>query len=441
MSNAIAVDFETLYNEAEGLGIKQQGTWTYCHDPRFDPYLISVSDGSQSWAGQPKNFNWDALEGKTILSHNKYFDSLVYRVMVERGLAPKSNFAGWHCTANLSTYICMRRDLGRACEFLLGVQLDKSVRGEADGKGWDDLVKEDGGASMLEYARKDAFYCWSLWNKFGHLWPERERKLSNISIDQGQRGAQIDVDKLKNYIRIAQDMLIVMELRLPWMKQGKKPTSPKAIAEECRKHNIPPPPVKNPKKKPTADYNGEEAYEEWTALFAPRFEWVKAYTDYRVVEKLLGTLETIKERLHPDGAFSYDMLYFGAHTGRWAGAGGFNMQNMRKDPYYRAIDGTLITCPKLLKNIEDSLKIDKRVPDFVADVMDIRSLFIARPGKKLLIGDLSQIEPRVLAWLVGDEKMLETMRGGMSPYESHARATMKWTGGEMKKEDKYLYAL
>lgn len=441
MSNTIALDFETFYNEAEGLGIKQQGTWKYCHDARFDPYLLSVSDGTQSWAGQPKNFNWNALEGKHLVSHNKYFDSLVYRVMVDRGLAPRINFAEWSCTANLSTYLCMRRDLGRACEFLLGVKLDKSVRGEADQKTWDDLTKEDGGKSMMEYARKDAYYCWLLWNKFGHLWPPLERDLSNISINQGQRGMQIDEDKLRRYIALAQDMLIVSELRLPWMKQGKKPTSPKAIAEECRANNIPCPPIKQPKKKPSADYNGEEAYEAWAALYSPRFEWVKAYTDYRVIQKLLGTLETIKERLHPDGVFSYDMLYFGAHTGRWAGAGGFNMQNLRKTAYYRALDGTLITCPNLLKNIEESLRVDKRLPDFVSDVIDIRSIFIARPGKKLLIGDLSQIEPRVLAWLVNDRTMLASMASGQSPYEAHARATMNWNGGEMKKENKELYAL
>jgi len=29
----------------------------------------------------------------------------------------------------------------------------------------------------------------------------------------------------------------------------------------------------------------------------------------------------------------------------------------------------------------------------------------------------------------------------MSPYEAHARATMNWTGGDLKKENKAMYAL
>ncbi len=446
MANAIGVDFETPYNSKEGHTLKVQGMIPYALDPRSEAYLISVSDGTQTWAGPPGRFNWDALQGQTLVSHNKYFDSSVQKNLVRLGKAPVLNLKGWHCTANLSTFLCMRRDLMRAVEFLLGIKLEKEVRGSADGKNWDDLTKEDGGKSMLEYARKDAYYCWALWNKFGHLWPEFERRLSELTIRQGQRGAQIDVDKLRRYIHTTQEMLIQIELDLPWMKEGKKPTSPKAIAEECRKNNIPNPPVKA--------HEGEEAFDLWAATYGPKFTWVAAFSNYRLVNKLLTTLETIQTRLHSDddgnpGVFSYDLLYFGAHTGRWAGAGGFNMQNMRKEPYYRGIDGRLITDVNLLKFIDEELAKTGKVPsNLVSDVIDIRSLFIARPGKKLIISDLAQIEARVLSWLAGDTKELELMRAGKSPYQAHAEATMGWTRGDMKalikqgdSEAKNLYAL
>lgn len=60
---------------------------------------------------------------------------------------------------------------------------------------------------------------------------------------------------------------------------------------------------------------------------------------------------------------------------------------------------------------------------------------------KMISSDLSQIEPRVLAWCAGDQAMLDLLAAGQSPYEAHARATMGWKGGELKKEDKGLYAL
>lgn len=62
--------------------------------------------------------------------------------------------------------------------------------------------------------------------------------------------------------------------------------------------------------------------------------------------------------------------------------------------------------------------------------------------KKMISCDLSQIEPRVLAWCAGDQTMLDFMASGLSPYEAHARATMGWAGPiELKKGNKEMYAL
>src|SRR6185369_3555960 len=67
---------------------------------------------------------------------------------------------------------------------------------------------------------------------------------------------------------------------------------------------------------------------------------------------------------------------------------------------------------------------------------------------KMLVSDLSQIEPRVLAWLVKDKVALAAMAAGDSPYVAHAKASMdwnpsnpKWVKGDLKKEDPGSYAL
>lgn len=428
----IAIDFETFYDTKAGHGIREQGMFTYTRDPRFDAYMVSVSDGSDHWAGHPNDFNWSALEGAVLLSHNAAFDSNVYTTLVERGRAPKIQFADWICTANMTSYLCSRRDLARACEFLLGVEVDKTERGKADGRRWEDFPEADRGA-MLEYARKDAKLCHELFARYGHLWPERERKLSSLTIRQGQRGAQIDLPKLMRFLSTAEKMRVLAEAALPWIREGRKPTSPKAIAEECRREGIPCPPVKS--------RDGDEAYDAWAAEYAPRFKWVKAFTDYRVIEKFIGSLETVKARLMPDAAFPFDLLYFGAHTGRWTGSGGFNMQNLRKEPLFCDQDGTLVTDGDKLSEISEAKRKKKPLPSFVQEVLDIRALFIPRPGKRMIVSDLSQIEPRVLAWVAGDQSMLSLLATGQSPYEAHARATMGWKGGKMKDEDLDGYSL
>ena len=45
-------------------------------------------------------------------------------------------------------------------------------------------------------------------------------------------------------------------------------------------------------------------------------------------------LEAIERRLLPGGRLPYSLRYFGAHTGRFAGGGGLNVQNMRKSEFY-----------------------------------------------------------------------------------------------------------
>jgi DNA polymerase len=112
----------------------------------------------------------------------------------------------------------------------------------------------------------------------------------------------------------------------------------------------------------------------------------------------------------------FSLKYFGAHTGRWAGDAGFNMQNLRKDP--------ILLDRKTMRLADKSTKRPL--------ALDIRSLIVPRPGKKLFIADSSQIEPRVLAWLTGNVELMERIREGMSVYEVHARQSLGWEGGSLK---------
>lgn len=100
------------------------------------------------------------------------------------------------------------------------------------------------------------------------------------------------------------------------------------------------------------------------------------------------------------------------------------MQNLRKDSLDIDEDGWLIT---------DGVKTP-------AHRLDVRSLFIARPGKKLIISDLNSVEPRCLAWLTNDNEMMALMAAGASPYQAYAETKLNWRGGELKKADKVKYA-
>jgi len=421
--NTIGVDFETFYHKKLKYGIEWQGVWKYCDDARFDPYLISVYDGSEAWAGHPRDFNWNSLDGAHLLSHNAQFERTVHAAMVRKNLAPSLNIPRWTCTANMTSYLCNRRALDKATEFLLGVKISKEVRDYADGKHWADIVSDGRADDMLAYGRSDVVYCHGLWTRYGHLWPEWEQRVSELTIRQGMRGIQINVELLKEYIVVATQMLQATERLLPWIEEGRAPTSPKAIAEACRAADIPCPPVQSHFE------DGAERMMQWEAAYGPRFPWVVNVSSWRQINKFLDSLQTISERLQDDGIFAFGLKYFGAHTGRWSGAEGFNMQNLRKTPLYRDEAGLLIVDPARLKEIER----EKVLPSYVTFALDIRKLFIPRAGRKMIVCDSSQIEPRCLSWSVQDQAKLDMLRAGKSPYQAHAELTMGWDGGDLKK--------
>ena len=121
---------------------------------------------------------------------------------------------------------------------------------------------------------------------------------------------------------------------------------------------------------------------------------------------MLKKIESLTDRVTPEGVLPLDFLYCGApHTRRWS-CKGVNLQNLDKEP--------LVT-----------LAATATEP---AQTVWTRNWIIPRPGKIFYIADYSQVEPRVLNWLAGNEAMLAAMRAGYSIYEAFAIQAEGWKG-------------
>lgn len=137
-------------------------------------------------------------------------------------------------------------------------------------------------------------------------------------------------------------------------------------------------PKKTSKKtgKPQVDKDSLGDYEHLT--------FIKKLLALKKEEKLLSTyVKPILEKQH-DGWLYPSMLQFGTTSGRYSCAGGLNLQTLPRD--------------------------DKR----------IKKGFIAPPGYKIVNADFSALEPRIFAWVSGDNGLKEVYWDGLDLYSKIA---------------------
>lgn len=351
--------------------------------------------------GHPKDFDFETLCGYEFLSHNAAFDQEVYIRLQELGQAPAWMPPKWHCTANMTAFFgASDRNLADAARVHLGLDLSKDVRDAMNKKTWDEIRADEKFLNEVkEYALRDAEICYQLWMAKKDQWPAREQELSALTMHQVRRGLPCDQEYLDQSIKALSVAAFEAVHRLPWAEGDEdKALSDILFAAECRKLGIEPP--KSKAKGSVEALDWEEAH--------PEINWIADRRTYLRANLLRTKLLVMKDRIRDDGRIHFGTKYFGAHTGRWSGDTKLNVQGLTKETLHGA---------------------NQR-----------RVICVQDPSKKLIIADLSQIEPRVLAWVVGNWAFLEECRK-YSIYEVHARETLGWTGGKLKSENPALYAL
>jgi DNA polymerase len=401
----IALDFETFYSK--DYSIVGQSTYQYVNHPEFDAYLVSLWNPEISYVGQTKEYpDWKKLDGYTFIAHNASFDQRCFEKCVELGIIPDIKVE-WICTADMCVYFQYQRNLKGAAKAILNADMDKEVRENMKGKTWDDMIAMDESKAVLQYALDDSKYTYQIFEELYDQWPETERQLSKMTRQMAWDGIPVDYDKLMEGINTLEEQLFEVKKNLPWYDQIDPDTkkkyveySKKAMALECRKAGVEPP-------KSMAKDSPELA--EWIKEHGDKLKFVSAMQNHNRLNMHLTRMRSVKNRLTDDNRMSYNLKYFGADaTGRWSGDAGFNVQNLPRETRYG---------------------------------VNIRNMFSAPEGKTFVVADLSQIEPRLTAFIAGDEDFLKLIKQGMSPYEAHARQTMGWTGGKLKDEDPELYLL
>lgn len=393
----IGLDTETFYDTKAGLDIKTMGGWHYTR--ACPAYLVALYCPEWSYVGAAEDAPWERIRGCTIAAHNAAFDEQVIKALQEKGIIPADLKLDFVCSADLASYLGAPRALQGAAELLLGKAVSKDTRSYMDGKQWADAVAAGKAEELKFYCLNDALLTYEIAARYLPQWPEKEQRVSKLTREAAYTGVHINVSALEEGLAKLQQVMMEAASQIPWSKDDKI-LSPKALKKHCKLAGIEPPSSLAESNEQCAAWEEEH----------DNIPWVRAMRNWRKANTLLTKLRVLQSRIRPDGTAGVNSLkYFGAGTGRFSGEGEkFNIQNLHRE----AIFG-----------------------------VDIRSLIIPPPGHKFIIADFAQIEPRVLACLVGNKALLERVKdGGKSLYQAHAELTMGWNPEkDLKKEDPMLY--
>jgi DNA polymerase I-like protein with 3'-5' exonuclease and polymerase domains len=405
--NFITIDFETFY-EKSAFSLSKMTTEEYVRHDRFEVIgvAVKVNNGETEWASgthaQLKkfldSFPWSE---SMMIAHNCMFDGFI---LGERfGIYPKA-YADTLSMGRALHGVEVGGSLGALVErYNLGVKGDEVIA--ASGKNRVDFTEEDLGR-YGDYCVNDVELTYKLFNVFINKgFPKKEMKLIDLTMRMFcQPKLDLDLNLLEQHLYDIRDK---KEKLLTEANANKEDlmSNPK-FAELLKGFGVVPP----TKISPTT---GKE-----TLALAKNDEGFKAlaeHEDIRVqalVAARLGTKSTLEETrterfigIAKRGLMPVPLKYYAAHTGRWGGSDNLNLQN-------------------LPSRGENGGKLKKAI--------------IAPEGHVIIDADSAQIEARVLAWLAGQNDLVEAFANGEDVYKIMASAIYSKSTDEITKEERFV---
>lgn len=149
----------------------------------------------------------------------------------------------------------------------------------------------------------------------------------------------------------------------------------------------------------------------------------------------LAKLKAAKD-LMVDGVVRDQFFAYGATTHRWSSKG-IQLQNLPRGGYQSDEARRLgVAMVKARDLSAASCLLDMSEMDVLKS--SLRGMVIPRPGNDLYVLDFAQIEARVLAWLAGQEDMLQSFRDDLDLYKFAAAQIFKVSYAQVTKDQRNI---
>jgi DNA polymerase len=394
----ITFDFETFYSDA--FSLSRITTEEYIRDVQFE--VIGV--GVQVDGGQPQWFSGTREETRKwlrqfywknsmALAHNTMFDGAILHWVF--GITPMIFLDTLSMARALHGMEAGGSLKALAERYQIGVKGTEVVA--AKGKTRMDFAPDDL-ARYGEYCKNDVRLTYDLFHIMSKNFPIEELRLIDITLrmfthPQLYADEPALQDRLDDLRTERSQLLLSLKDTLHAANEEevrKKLSSNKQFADVLRTFDLEVP----MKISPTT---GKETY-----ALAKKDEGFIALTEHEnpVVQQLcavrLGTKSTLEEKRierfievsrRNRGSIPVPLKYYGAHTGRWSGVDKVNFQNLpSRDPKKKAL----------------------------------KKAIVPPEGYVVINSDSSQIEARVLAWLAGQEDVVQQFANRKDVYSIFA---------------------
>ena len=404
MPTIVTLDFETFYDR--DFSLSRITTEAYVRDPKFQTIGIAIKVGAEPtyWVKGPDvsnaldDINWS---DKLVVAQNCAFDAAI--AAWHYGVKPLA----WLDTLGMSRALYPHEKShslkAQAERQQLGVKGDEV--NNALGKRYEDFTPQEL-ARYGDYCINDVELTYALFNRYMEMgFPKAELKLIDLTLRMFiEPVLELDAPLLTSHLEAVRSRkLALLETVRDNMLRDADPEFVRTVFSEGtegikkllmsnEKFGValqslgvtPPRKISPTTKKETWAFAKTD--EEFKALEEHPNEDVQALVAARLGNKT--TLEETRTERFIDmakrGAFPIPLRYYGAHSGRWSGQDSVNMQNL---------------------------------PSRGPNAGTIKKAIKAPPGHVVIDCDSAQIEARVLAWLAGQEDLVQAFRDKQDVYK------------------------
>ena len=378
----VVLDFETAWGRGVKLGFSCQTNEEYVRDPRFKAWGLSWK-----FLGDVDNPVWVTREDLP-----DFFESIDWSrtaVVAQNALFDVSIMC-WHYNAK-PAFIFDTLSMGRA---LRGVEVGNSLKKLADmfglppkgdgltpSENFLDELPAEVEAVLADYCCHDTWLCEQIFLRLIKGYPTKELRLIDMTLRMYTNACLLlDREMLIQALTEEGEKREGLLKKLG-VEESALASNPK-FAEVLTQMGVTPPTKvsKTTGKEAFAFAKNDALFQamlngdsEDLALLCEARLRVKSTTERTRAQRFLD--------ISGRGTLPVPLSYYGAATGRWTASKGsaINMQNLKRGSF-------------------------------------LRKAIMAPEGYQIVVGDLSQIEPRVLAWFSDYEDMLDIFRSGADAY-------------------------